>query len=552
MSSRSPLRGLTLCLTQFTVSGIHQDASRIGNNTAAISRKASMLDIRSTLAKLRRPNGASWDPKRVCLQNTRVEFIDRVISLIENNTEQGGTEPTQGAKIILLTAVAGAGKSTVAHTVAERFHKNSQLVSSFFFDHKEPDRKTPAALFTTIADDLSKDPGLAARIAAAIERDRSLPSAPISRQFEGLVREPCQDYPISGLQVFVIDALDEAWDQALFEILRDRANQLPSTFRIFLTSRMGPELASLCHKAHVKEIILNIDDRTNMEDMKMFVAHKLRALAEDRSLRRGWPGKKLQDEFTQKADGLFLWVTVVCEYLRYQDDPTEELRQLVSSTSSTTSTHMDDLYATILKKFNWGDRKFAASYGRVMGTTIACKVPLTISGMRQLFHERLLASNFTLQRLSPLLTGMGETEQGTQPVRVLHKSLRDFLVERSTDQFHIVEKENSAELAQLCLDILNRELGVDTSGATNLAWETQEIPGVPNVNDGTISEALWYACRFWPDHVCDANPSDKLQEALVNFMDNILTTWLKVVIVNGTCRNLAEVREWMQVSGRHV
>ncbi|QRV79045.1 hypothetical protein RhiJN_07060 [Ceratobasidium sp. AG-Ba] len=123
---------------------------------------------------------------------------------------------------MLLTAVAGAGKTTVAHTVAHICADRKQLASSFFFNREIEGRNKPHALFATIAADLSRmDPDIANRVAAAIEEDGRLPSTPISNQFVDLVLNPCQRASFVRPVAIVIDALDEAWDDCLLEILRD-------------------------------------------------------------------------------------------------------------------------------------------------------------------------------------------------------------------------------------------------------------------------------------------------------------------------------------------
>ncbi|KAG9089613.1 POC1 centriolar protein A [Ceratobasidium sp. UAMH 11750] len=380
-----------------TLESIAQDASAVVAKTASIKRKISLQDLRGELGKLQRVHGASWDSSRVCMENTRVKLIDDVMTWIK-----GPTSPNQsgGAKVMVLTAVAGGGKTTIAHTVGGQCAKNKLLGSSFFFDHETECRNSPVALFTTIAADLSRlDDCLAECIATTIKDDPTLPSAPISRQFEELVLKPCQQCPLAGPIVIVIDALDEAWSEDLLDILRDHAHKLPSTFRIFITSRMRPELDSLLRQSHVRAVEFNIHAQTNLDDIAVYAPHKLRQLADRRNLGAEWPGEQLRTEFTAKAGGLFLWVTIACAYLYNRDDPEAELGQLVSTArlvENSAGDRMNKLYARILGSFDWTDPSFVAGYRRVMGTAIATKTPITISAMKELYHEQRLATDYTL------------------------------------------------------------------------------------------------------------------------------------------------------------
>ncbi|QRV93750.1 hypothetical protein RhiJN_21768 [Ceratobasidium sp. AG-Ba] len=308
-------------------------------NLSGIKEGVASVKKNLTLDGLRTVRGASWDMSRVCLDNTRVDLIDTILAWIDAKPESDtATQPT-GAAIMLLTAVAGAGKTTVAHTAARICADRKQLASSFFFDREIEGRNKPNALFATIAADLSRmDPDIANRVTIAIEGDGCLSSAPISNQFVGLVLNPCRGVSFARPVVIVIDALDEAWDDRLLSILRDQACNLPRMFRIFVTSRMRPELGSLCSRAHVKTLELDINSEANMNDVTVFVPHKLHELAIDMELGDGWPGKILATRFIEKSNGLFQWVATVCEFMRQYDDPTEELKSLLSSDESMTST----------------------------------------------------------------------------------------------------------------------------------------------------------------------------------------------------------------------
>ncbi|QRW07261.1 hypothetical protein RhiLY_06260 [Ceratobasidium sp. AG-Ba] len=506
------------------------------------------------LDKLRRVPGASWDSSRLCLENTRVDLIKDLMSWISSPGQANYSNHSGGASIMLLTAVAGAGKTTIAHTIAQRCAENKRLGSCFFFDRETDGRNSPVALFTTMASDLSLlDTRIAYRVATAIEDDRSLPLAPISTQFDKLVFKPCEGISITEPVAIIIDALDEAWDATLLDILQNRVEGLPRAFRILITSRMRPELNRLCHKAHVERTELDIGALTNTEDMVQYAAYKLQQVAQDRDLGDSWPGEELRLRFTAKAGGLFLWATTVCDYLRRRDDPTEELRRLTSEShaeSTSAETRMDVLYATILESYDWTDDSFVASYSRVMGTAIASKTPLTILAMKQLYHGQTLASNYTLQTLSPLLTGMMDNGHESQPVRLLHQSLRDFLVVRSRfcsgySRFALDEGAMSSNLAVLCLGVLNYDLEQKMSFSEYLSVASQNR-GIPELGKGEISEALWYACRFWVDHVCDVEDAGVVQEGLLVLWENNITTWLAVMASNGQCRGLSEVREWME------
>ncbi|QRV97936.1 TPR-like protein [Ceratobasidium sp. AG-Ba] len=532
-----------------TLRAVQENAKALSNIEIGITSVAQ----NATLDRLHTMQGASWDMSRACLDNTRVQLIDSILRWIDAVPKRDSTSQPTSATIMLLTAVAGAGKTTVAHTVARICADRNQLASSFFFDRETEGRNTPRLLFSTIAADLSRmDRHIADRVITAIEENGSLPSAPISNQFVKLVLEPSRNVSLAKPMVIVIDALDEAWDDRLLRILRDQACDLPSTFRIFLTSRMRPELGSLCTRTNVQTLELDVDDEANMSDISVFVPHKLRVLANDMGLGDDWPGEELTLKLVERAGGLFQWIATVCDYLRQFTNPTRKLTELLSSNdpaSNSAEEKMDKLYATIIESFNWRDEDFIESYQILMGTAIASKTPMSISAMEELYGKRPIAPDLTLRMLSPLLTGMNRVSWSSQPVRLLHQSLRDFLVYRFVSlpeyaSFRVSEKDKNKQLAVLCLSVLTRELKTDALIPHYLVSGADQKPGVPQLDPGALSEALRYACQFWHGHLCQSDYTYDLQNLLADFMESSLTTWLEVTASYGRCYNISEVWRW--------
>jgi hypothetical protein len=112
-----------------------------------------------------------------------------------------------------------------------------------------------------------------------------------------------------------------------------------------------------------------------------------------------------------------------------------------------------------------------------------------------------------LQPLGSLLTGLTATDH--HPVRILHQSFRDFVTLRarlssdSKQLFLSIEAYNQ-HMALLCIETLNRELTDNVAGTGYLAEDNNVPPGIPEISE--ITEALWYACKFWIDHVVEVRP----------------------------------------------
>ncbi|KAG9096077.1 POC1 centriolar protein A [Ceratobasidium sp. 370] len=546
--------------TKSTLTGV---ALRTYGNTMKICEELAILcqiskgvaDVvaKTLVSDLPQAFGASWDPNKACHAGTRVKLIEEIFAWIDSSNESialntPGISSSGGAQVFVLTGVVGVGKSTVAHSVAKRCNDEGRLGSSFFFDRSIERRKNLDFLFTTVAAGLANlDPRLAEEISNTIRHKMvHAPSVSATQQFDELVVASCQVCPLNKRVVLVLDGLDEVLKgdlEVLEKILCEGVHKLPNTFRILVTSRMSR--ARLANKGHIRHHEMEIDSLENLDDMKILVSHRLQEIAKDRGFDEDWPGEELRADFIAKAGGLALWTNVASRYLEEQSEPEKDLKELLSKTTNypvnEAQKKMDELYTNILQSYHASDKNFLILYGRVMGTTIAAKTPLTMSGMAQLFDPIKLASNhYILGTLTPLLTGMQREEHNTTRVRVLHDSLRDFLVNRACDKpvsapFRIVEKERSAHLAVLCLGILNRGL-VSLQFFESAA--TRHEDGAP--------QAMWYACRDWRHHLLDAGPSPEVELALVEFMDTKLKTWALIMSDFGRSACLDEVWRWIR------
>ncbi len=119
------------------------------------------------------------------------------------------------AQMALLTAVAGAGKSTVAHTIAHSCAKRDILLSSFFF--REGKTTTPKYLWSGMARSLAiRSKSYRQTLTSVLENRPSLATAAFDEQFRELILEPlCHGPPPADSPlIIVIDALDECDEDA--------------------------------------------------------------------------------------------------------------------------------------------------------------------------------------------------------------------------------------------------------------------------------------------------------------------------------------------------
>jgi hypothetical protein len=134
------------------------------------------------------------------------------------------------------------------------------------------------------------------------------------------------------------------------------------------------------------------------------------------------------NEFISKAGGLFIWVSVVSEYLRRSANPDAKLKLLLSKQgplSLVPEKKMDPMYSSILLGCDWEDEDFVKGYNLLMGAIMAAKTLLSTSALQSLYRHDELAPirNYLLPLASPLTS----LENDNTPVQIPYLSLKEFL-----------------------------------------------------------------------------------------------------------------------------
>jgi hypothetical protein len=213
---------------------------------------------------------------------------------------------------------------------------------------------------------------------------------------------------------------------------------------------------------------------------------------------------------------------------------------------------MDALYSEVLSTCDWGDEDFVHDYHLLMGAIMAAKAPLSSLALKYLYRQHAeLDVDGVLRPLSSLLTGLFNQDQ---PVQILHLSFRDFITCRAQSslihqRYYVSEKEHNQRLAILCLHVLNVDLTSQTPGTGYLSESASNTEGIPSIVHSHVSEAVWYACRFWMEHIIEieGDASDTLLDSLRQFLAERLTLWIELLSTRYPFQSLSGVRAWLQV-----
>ncbi|KAF8316249.1 uncharacterized protein EI90DRAFT_3134535 [Cantharellus anzutake] len=526
----------------------------LGNNQDRLNRE---IENSSVLDKLRYPAVAHHDLTQACLEGTRTGLIEDIMTWCRN---EGNSEN----RVLLVTAVAGAGKTSLAHSIAEECSKGGMLLLSFFFKAGEQSR--PDHLFSGMARSLAThDPTYRSYLISTIQKDPTLATASFPMQFEKLVAEPFRPKapPSDSPGMVIIDALDECDEQAfkyLAKILWEQVPKLPSNIKFFVTSRqfglLGPCLSNY---SVIDRLSIDLSDDANVRDCDIYVRMQLRELMNMHPHLKGELNDedKLVQDILGRAGGLFIWISTVFRYMQNTRRPLMRMLEELLDTGANRSKapaegEMDRLYTRVLEQCDWGNDDFMHDYPIVMGSILIVQQPLSVAAWDAILSPHLKSPvHYTLEELSPLVSGVGDSHI---PIRVLHQSFRDFPTERVGSQspthhrFAVDVRRENAKVTLRCIDIMNKDLS-SVKGLGLIEEGLSEKAELPSIAEGTLSEQLYYACRYIAHHLNQVRePLEVLNGSFHAFLDQQMVHWVEVCVRTGGYISISSFPEWAKLS----
>ena len=497
------------------------------------------------------PYTGGWpfgDEKR-CLQGTREDFLDYIVKWVEN---------PESERALVILGQAGTGKSSIAHEIARRFQKKC-LGSYFAFLRKEQSKDKTYQLFTTLACDLSdRNPAFKLALGRVIKNDSSLRNTRDYRTlFEGLLLEPLKIVQLSDPILIVIDGLDESGDaignKGLHTFLAQHLSELPSNFRILITSR--PENGIESAFANVSSThILSMDDAQlaakTEKDINLYLRNELSSDV----------FKEHGGELTKAAEGLFQWVAVACGFINSPASlglSKEECvqRLLGHSRGRAGQGLLDKLYEETLKEYFKSDEAQTV-FRSVMGQLLAAIEPLSVSCLivlrRYAFKDDPHDSDRVLGilcYLGSLLSNAASIDQ-TRPIIPLHTSFRDFLTNKKSDIFYVDLRNAHHQLAHSCLGLMLDNLKFNICELESSHLANSDVPDLESRIAENIPPALSYACIFWGDHLEHLVFDYDLFTKLRSLFETKFLFWLEVLSVK-SCVSLgssalSSLKIWLQ------
>jgi len=487
------------------------------------------------------------------LEGTRVDILADIVDWI--NKSESDTP-----RVLWLHGQAGKGKSAIAHTIANWFEPLGALGSCFCFARDQQVERRHEKIFTTIAHDLAdRDPTFKRIVAEVIAGDKALSTTrDVKRQWQKFILDPISKAAASmvGRVVIVIDALDETGVEAsrkhILSVLASvQVAQLPSSFRVLITSRPLPDIMeALQGIPHITSKSMNdISIASAEHDIRLYVSDQL---------------GRVMDRFTteeisflvRQADGLFEWARLACEFVKSHKagfTAMERYEDLVSVSPKERKGLLDEMYLTILRDIVENKPKALARFRSVMRQIVWTQEPLPVESLNVMWCNFL---DLDVSDIKAILNPMGALLSGiadaSTPVRALHASFYDFLTDSARSMEFAIEMEDvHCQLAWACVQVMQTGLCFNicqletsylpNSKVTNLDWRVHEY----------IPAHLSYACRLWAIHVQEAQFTKNLAQNIELVLKDKLLFWIEALsllkVLNVVPSHLATIASWLEV-----
>lgn len=441
--------------------------------------------------------------------------------------------------------MAGTGKSTIALTVARKYHLSGRLGASFFFSRGSGDLASAGKFATTIAAQLAGiSTELKKRIDNAITSNRRIRDLGLYDQWEKLVLGPLAqlDKEVFPLPiVIVIDALDECDNEhdisLLIQCLAAAVAVESIRLHIFVTSRpeqpINLAFDSVSRDMHQDFILHDIEQSIVDQDLILFYKDRLTHTAK----RFGLGDCILSDDTIQflvkKSNGLFIHAATVCRFIEAGGQVAgSRLSLLVAAGSTPTKPEkeLDAMYTTVLTQplpMQLEPDEVArvqALFRRIVGSIVVLSDVMTPANLAVMLEEPKDNILSTLHRLHSVLD---VPEEGTRPIRLLHPSFRDFLLDPArclTNAFLIDTKTTHFHLFSCCLRLMKNHLRQNMCNIERPGTLARIIPKA--TVDTFIPLPVQYACRYWIHHLqqSDVDPNDSSD--ILDFFHTRFLYWL--------------------------
>jgi hypothetical protein len=271
---------------------------------------------------------------------------------------------------------------------------------------------------------------------------------------------------------------------------------------------------------------------TIKHDIRLFLEHELGVIRKERKLASDWPAKQQIIALVDLAVPLFIYAATVYRYVGSKGSSPAAFLDKVLQYQKATFSQLDRTYLPVLDQLlseQEEDEKEAwlQAFREVVGSVVVLESPLSAVSLARLLQ---VPQEETQCRLDSLHSVLSVPDSEDTPVRLLHLSFREFLVDpqkQGKSLFWVDEKSTHKKLASCCLELM--------SGPSGLRQNTCNLsgPGVLRIKideeaiTSSLSPDLQYACRYWVSHLKQSQHNIIDGDTTHIFLQKHLLHWLE-------------------------
>ncbi|KAJ7209924.1 hypothetical protein C8J57DRAFT_1200738 [Mycena rebaudengoi] len=400
-------------------------------------------------------DSADNDAQPKCHLETRTKMLAKLYNWCI------ASEWSRGLPVLWLYGPAGAGKSAIMRTVAERLADCGQLGGSFFFKRGHKTCGDARKLFTTLAYQLADNvPQIKARISKSVADTPSVVTKSLKVQLLKLVTEPCRQLDTSRPITVIIDGLDECNDAGVQqEVLRCIGNSIREQdsfpLQFLIASRPEPHIREILEAPIFEGLHHTSNVEQSQEDVRKYLRDEFARIHQEHKLTMAgvlspWPSPEVIEYLVGKSSGYFSYAATV---IKFVDDrnfrPTEQLKALDASHLESPFSPLDQLYTQILSMVPARHRLLP-----ILRALEFFDFQLRIGGIEQVLELKPGDVRLILRNLHSILH---VPKPGDMPfIHAYHASFRDFLNDQSrSGQFYVGGLQHRVELGKSLLKALS-------------------------------------------------------------------------------------------------
>ena len=156
--------------------------------------------------------------------------------------------------------------------------------------------------------------------------------------------------------------------------------------------------------------------------------------------------------------------------------------------------------------------------------------------------------------LDPLHSLLNVSDNETNPIRVFHKSLPDFLTDKERCKnklFFIDPLVHHGSILLSCLELMRKQLKRNICNLEDYAF-LKDVKDLDSYKKTYIGSSLEYACRFWTKHLVNIpgnGPHTKqVQEEIEDFFTMHVLHWIESLSILGylgaAVYALNDIKQW--------